>query len=132
MQYFLYHRIVHLFLLGNKVKKTMNEMLLAKDARLEELELKMLRLEEKELDQNLLIEELQKERNLYSPNRERSVGRSVSFPRTCRELRASDPTLISGMHLVDPDRQGIRDDPIYVYCDMTKGPNLLFNCYGIM
>ena len=49
------------------------------------------------------------------------MGKSVSFPRTCRELRASDPTVTSGMHWIDPDGQGIGDDPIYVYCDMTKG-----------
>ena len=125
-QNFIYRRIVHLFLLGNKVKKTtMNEMLLAKDARLEELELKVIRLEEKELEQELLIEELQKERDLYSSIRERSLGRSVSFPRTCRELRSADPTLTSGMHWIDPDGQGIGDDPIYVYCDMTKGTKFI-------
>ena len=110
-QNFIYRRIVHLFLLGNKVKKTtMNEMLLAKDARLEELELKVIRLEEKELEQELLIEELQKKIDLYSAIGERSVGKSVSFPRTCRELRASDPTLTSGMHWIDPDGQGVGDD----------------------
>ena len=99
----------------------MNEMLLAKDARLEELELKVIRLEEKELEQELLIEELQKKIDLYSAIGERSVGKSVSFPRTCRELRASDPTLTSGMHWIDPDGQGIGDDPIYVYCNMATG-----------
>ena len=42
-------------------------------------------------------------------------------PRTCRELRASDPSLSSGMHWIDPDGQGVGDDPINVYCDMTTG-----------
>ena len=103
----------------------MNEMVPAKDARLEELELKMIRLEEKELEQELLIKELQKEREIGPSIRERLVGRSVSFPRTCRELRASDPTLTSGMHWIDPDGQGVGDDPIYVYCDMTKGTKFI-------
>ncbi|XP_046645838.1 uncharacterized protein LOC124336182 [Daphnia pulicaria] len=50
----------------------------------------------------------------------RSTGKSGS-PRTCRELQATDPSLSSGMHWIDPDGQGVGDDPIYVYCDMTSG-----------
>jgi hypothetical protein len=53
-----------------------------------------------------------------------SSGKS-GIPRTCRELRATDPSLPSGMHWIDPDGQGIGDDPIYVYCDMTSGTNLV-------
>lgn len=41
--------------------------------------------------------------------------------RTCRELRATDPTLTSGMYWIDPDGQGVGEDPINVYCDMTTG-----------
>ncbi len=44
-----------------------------------------------------------------------------SMPRTCREARAADPSLNSGMYWIDPDGQGVGDDPIYVYCDMAKG-----------
>ncbi len=44
-----------------------------------------------------------------------------SIPRTCREARLADPTLTSGMHWIDPDGQGVGDDPIYVYCNMTTG-----------
>jgi hypothetical protein len=43
------------------------------------------------------------------------------IPRTCKELRAADPSLPSGMHWIDPDGQSVGDDPIYVYCDMTSG-----------
>ncbi|XP_046638032.1 uncharacterized protein LOC124316249 [Daphnia pulicaria] len=50
----------------------------------------------------------------------RSTGMSGS-PRTCRELQAIDPSLPSGMHWIDPDGQGVGDNPIYVYCDMTSG-----------
>jgi hypothetical protein len=50
----------------------------------------------------------------------RSTGKS-GIPRTCRGLQATDPSLPSGMHLIDPDGQGVGDDPIYVYCDMTSG-----------
>ena len=99
----------------------MKDLLAAKDTRLEELEVKVTRLEEKDLQHELLIKELLKEREIVSAVDERSVGKSVSFPRTCRELRASDPTLTSGMHWIDPDGQGVGDDPIFVYCDMAKG-----------
>jgi hypothetical protein len=33
----------------------------------------------------------------------------------------SNPSLQSGMQWIDPDGQGVGDDPIYVYCDMTSG-----------
>jgi hypothetical protein len=48
------------------------------------------------------------------------VGKSAMV-RTCRELRATDPTLTSGMYWIDPDGQGVGEDPINVYCDMTTG-----------
>ena len=116
-------------------KGKIKDLLAAKDAsfiferaRLDELEskvarleTKVTRLEEKELQQELLIEKLKEEREIGSAIEERSMGRSVSFPRTCRELRSSDPTLTSGMHWIDPDGQGIGDDPIYVYCNMATG-----------
>lgn len=47
-------------------------------------------------------------------------GKSAIF-RTCDESRAADPSLTSGMHWIDPDGQGIGDNPIYVYCNMTTG-----------
>lgn len=49
-----------------------------------------------------------------------SSAKSVIF-RTCRETRAADPSLTSGMYWIDPDGQGVGDDPIHVYCDMTSG-----------
>ncbi len=49
-----------------------------------------------------------------------SNGKS-GIPRTCRELRAINPSLASGMQFIDPDGQGLGDDPIYVYCDMSTG-----------
>ncbi len=51
----------------------------------------------------------------------RSTEKS-GIPRTCRQLQATDPSLPSGMNWIDPDGQGVSDDPIYVYCDMTSGP----------
>ena len=42
-------------------------------------------------------------------------------PKTCEEIRASDPSKQSGMYWVDPDGQGSGDPPIYVYCNMITG-----------
>jgi hypothetical protein len=51
-----------------------------------------------------------------------STGSSKSgTPRTCKELRVIDPSLPSGMYSIDPDGQGVGENPIYVYCDMTSG-----------
>ncbi len=56
----------------------------------------------------------------YRQNVIQSNGKS-GIPRTCRELRAANPSLASGMQWIDPDGQGIGDDPIIVYCDMSTG-----------
>jgi hypothetical protein len=56
----------------------------------------------------------------YRQNVIQSSGKS-GIPRTCRELRATNPSLSSGMQWIDPDGQGIGDDPIYVFCDMSSG-----------
>ena len=50
----------------------------------------------------------------------KASGKSSAL-RTCREARAADPQLGSGMYWIDPDGQGVGDDPIHVYCDMTTG-----------
>ena len=41
--------------------------------------------------------------------------------RTCSHIRAALPSQISGLYWIDPDGQGVGDDPIYVYCNMTTG-----------
>lgn len=41
--------------------------------------------------------------------------------RTCKELYQADPSLDSGMFWIDPDGQGVGDDPIYAMCDRTTG-----------
>ena len=120
------------------------EELESKDARQEELELKMTRLEDTVQKQEKMIISLQpKETPIGSGkfipshlalNDQPKIGKSASFPRTCRELRSYDPSLNSGMHWIDPDGQGVGDDPIYVYCDMTKGSEFisLSNRYGVV
>ncbi|XP_057373213.1 uncharacterized protein LOC130694064 [Daphnia carinata] len=49
-----------------------------------------------------------------------SAGK-ISISRTCGETRSADPSLSSGMYWIDPDGQGVGDDPIYVFCNMTTG-----------
>ena len=41
--------------------------------------------------------------------------------RTCREIYQADPFAGSGMYWIDPDGQGVGDDPIHVECDMIAG-----------
>ena len=111
----------HILLYNTQALKT------AHTAELRTLEEKVERLE-------MLVESLIKQQreesikvDLYNRNdyhqqqlMSRSSARSA-VQRTCRETRASDPFLTSGMYWIDPDGQGIGDDPIYVYCDMTTG-----------
>ena len=47
--------------------------------------------------------------------------RQVAIHRTCHEVRAANSSLPSGMYWIDPDGQGVGDDPINVACDMTSG-----------
>lgn len=119
-----------------KIDKIIKESLAAKDARLEALELKieeqetkMIRLEALELkvqQQETLLIALQKQCPTANGASKtvlidsQLAGRSA-FPRTCREVRTANLSLSSGMYWIDPDGQDVGDDPIYVYCDMTKG-----------
>ena len=90
------------------------------------LETKVTQLEAQLEQQESLLESLQsKEKtHLYNSaiaNPSSTSYFSASIARTCREARAADPALISGMYWIDPDGQGVGDDPIKVYCDMTSG-----------
>ena len=137
--------IKKIIIFNEKVK--VKDLLAVKDARLEELESKVTHLEELKSKVTRLEETVQKQETMIIALQQKEIaigsaefipshlalngqiGKGVSFPRTCRELRAWDPTLTSGMHWIDPDGQGVGDAPIYVYCDMTKGINSLFMFY---
>ena len=51
------------------------------------------------------------------------VGKDTNIraymPRSCFELKATNPAAQSGIYLIDPDGQIDADPPIQVYCDMT-------------
>ena len=53
-----------------------------------------------------------------------SGKQQVAIHRTCHEARAANPSLPSGLYWIDPDGQGVGDDPINVFCDMTSGEGL--------
>jgi hypothetical protein len=105
------------------------------------LTLKVTRLEAKVQEQETILNFLLKANELPIPpagsksivanNRQnviQSNGKS-GIPRTCRELRATNPSLASGMQFIDPDGQGLGDDPIYVFCDMATGEYFVIFIY---
>jgi hypothetical protein len=93
-----------------------------KDARLEVLEQKVARLE-LALENEREVNSKSTFKYVDAVNARRPGGKSGSIHRTCREAHLADPFLTSGMNWIDPDGQGVGDDPIYVYCDMIKGLN---------
>ena len=89
------------------------------------LETKVTQLEAQLEQQESLLESLQSKEKTHLYNsaiaNPSSTSKSASIARTCREARAADPALISGMYWIDPDGQGVGEDPIKVYSDMTLG-----------
>ncbi len=47
------------------------------------------------------------------------------LPRSCFEIKATNPSAQSGEYSIDPDGQIGGDSPIQVYCDMTTRNSLL-------
>jgi len=47
------------------------------------------------------------------------------LPRSCYELKATNPSAQSGFYFIDPDGQINGDDPVQAYCDMDTS-KLLF------
>jgi len=46
-------------------------------------------------------------------------GNSRDFlPRSCFEIKATNPSAQSGLYFIDPDGQINGDDPVQAYCDM--------------
>ena len=50
-----------------------------------------------------------------------TVGSKGGMPRSCHEARLADPSLPTDVYWIDPDSQGVEDDPIQVNCDMSTG-----------
>jgi len=48
-----------------------------------------------------------------------AAGNTRDFlPRSCYELKATNPSAQSGLYFIDPDGQINGDDPVQAYCDM--------------
>ena len=50
-----------------------------------------------------------------------AVGSKGGMPRSCHEARLADPSLPTAVYWIDPDGQGVGEDPIQVNCDMSTG-----------
>ena len=89
------------------------------DAQLAEHEAKINR-QQIEIDQlkkkNLELEE--KNNQLIQAGAKEDDVREF-LPRSCFELKATNPSAQSGVYFIDPDGQIGADQPIQVYCDMT-------------
>lgn len=98
------------------------------DTKIQNLEANVTRLEKKVQQQELQLfvlvdRERHKHKTLSTSvdlNKQNSAPRNV-YHRTCHEARAANASLVSGMHWIDPDGQGVGDDPIYVHCNFTTG-----------
>ena len=62
--------------------------------------------------------------------KEGDVASRELMPRSCFEIKATNPTAQSRVYFIDPDGQIGADEPILVYCNMTtrndKGPCIVF------
>jgi len=57
--------------------------------------------------------------HLRNQNSVVAVGKGKDFlPRSCYELKATNPSAQSGLYFIDPDGQINGDDPVQAYCDM--------------
>jgi hypothetical protein len=51
------------------------------------------------------------------------------MPRSCHEVRMTDPSLPTDVYWINSDGQDVGDDPIQVNCDMSTGIITLFKKY---
>ncbi len=126
--------------LGKKLETKvyqLEEKNLGLEEKVTQLEAKNVQLETKVQNQEILLASLllqfsnqadtpidSKEISNYQTETKSSSRAGIT--RTCQELRADNPSLPSGMQWIDPDGQGVGDNPIYVYCDMATGITISF------
>ena len=92
------------------------------EAKVKLLEANVTRLQRKINEHESLLLVLKNERQVGVKSVvESEQPRQVAIHRTCHEARAANPLLPSGMYWIDPDGQGVGDDPINVFCDLTSG-----------
>jgi hypothetical protein len=100
------------------------------EAKVVNLETKVARLEAQVNHQESIFTALIKSERDKKFALEKGISRNVetneyykrnAAPRTCGEVFATNPLLDSGMYWIDPDGQGVGDNAINVYCNMTTG-----------
>ena len=100
--------------------------------RLDRLEAKVEQHEVKISSQQIEINQLKKknsdleEKNnqlILAGAKEDDVTSRDFLPRSCFELKATNPSAQSGVYAIDPDGQIGGDPSIHVYCDMTTRNN---------
>jgi len=117
------------------------EQLEAKVVKVDQLEAKVAKVDQHELKINTLQIEIDqlKKKNLQLEEQNQKVLAAAAekpsinddknrdfLPRSCYEIKATNPTAQSGEYSIDPDGQIGGDSPIQVYCDMTTR-NILLN-----
>ena len=99
------------------------------DTKVVHLETKVARLEARVERQESIIAALmknEKNKKLSSMNVSTTFAMDQKYKqdanlRTCQDVQASNPLLESGMYWIDPDGQGVGDNAIHVFCNMTSG-----------
>ncbi|XP_046645880.1 uncharacterized protein LOC124336212 [Daphnia pulicaria] len=100
------------------------------EAKVVNLETKVARLEAQVNHQESIFTALIKSERDKKFASQKGISRNVetnehykrnAAPRTCGEVFATNPLLDSGMYWIDPDGQGVGDNAINVYCNMTTG-----------
>ena len=93
-----------------------------------EHELKINSHQQMEIDQlkkkNSDLEEKNHQLTLASAIKKDDVASRDFLPRSCFEIKATNPIAQSRVYSIDPDGQIGADEPIFVYCDMTTGNSI--------
>ena len=112
--FFLLFKLFYIY--KNSMKKKL-------EAKVRRLETNVTQLQTIVNEQESLLLALKNERQVGVQS-EKQQPHQVAIHRTCHEARAANPSLPSGLYWIDPDGQGIGDDPINVFCDMSSGEGL--------
>jgi len=118
------------------------DQLEAKVIKVDQLEAKVAKLDQHELKINSLQVEIDqlKERNSKLEEQNQLVLAAAAekpfinddvtsrdfLPRSCYELKETNPSAESGNYSIDPDGQIGGDSPILVYCDMATGNTSIY------
>jgi len=70
---------------------------------------------------------------LSNDNKNDVAGSGRDFlPRSCYEIKATNPSAQSGLYFIDPDGQINGDDPVQAYCDMDTSKFICTIVYNLL